>query len=32
VLSVWGPADRVTDDRFEVLGALVRDAAQTLAA
>ena len=32
VLSVWGPADRVTDDRFEVLGALVREAAQTLAA
>lgn len=30
VLSVWGPASRVNDTRFEVLGALVRGAAAEL--
>jgi DNA-binding IclR family transcriptional regulator len=30
VLSVWGPASRVNDARFEVLGTLVRDAAAEL--
>jgi DNA-binding IclR family transcriptional regulator len=30
VVSVWGPAGRVTDARFEALGALVRDAALSL--
>jgi DNA-binding IclR family transcriptional regulator len=30
VVSVWGPGDRVTEDRFDTLGALVRDAARTL--
>ena len=30
VVSVWGPADRVTPARFEALGALVREAALSL--
>jgi len=27
VLSIWGPADRLTDERFDALGALARDTA-----
>jgi DNA-binding IclR family transcriptional regulator len=30
VLSIWGPASRVTEARFQVLGPLVRRAASTL--
>jgi DNA-binding IclR family transcriptional regulator len=30
VVSVWGPGDRVTEARFDALGALVRDAAQAI--
>lgn len=30
VVSVWGPGDRVTEARFDALGALVRDAAQSI--
>jgi len=30
VLSIWGPADRVTEDRLEPLGVLVRDAARSV--
>ena len=32
VISVWGPSDRITEDRFDRLGALVVDAAHELAA
>ena len=31
VLSIWGPAGRVTDSRFEALGAIARDAAHSIA-
>ena len=31
VLSIWGPADRVTESRLDALGALTRDAAQGVA-
>jgi DNA-binding IclR family transcriptional regulator len=27
VFSIWGPADRLTEDRFEALGALARETA-----
>ena len=32
VISLWGPSDRITEDRFDGLGALVSDAAHELAA
>jgi DNA-binding IclR family transcriptional regulator len=30
ILSIWGPANRVTDARFEALGVLARDAASSI--
>jgi DNA-binding IclR family transcriptional regulator len=31
IVSIWGPPDRITEDRFEPLGALARAAADQIA-